>query len=70
MLYQDLAEVDRLAILTQTDVTLKCLESVCQRVARMDCNKILVNFEIAALHLSLLFKGLDYPDTIAELADL
>jgi hypothetical protein len=36
----------------------------------MDRNKMLINFEIAALHLSLLLKGKDYPDTVQELAGL
>jgi hypothetical protein len=62
--------MDGLAISAQTDVTLKHLESVCQRVARMDKNKILINFEIAALHLSLLLQGKDYPDHVSELGCL
>jgi hypothetical protein len=36
----------------------------------MDQNKILINFELAALHLSLLLQGKDYPDDVKELADL
>jgi hypothetical protein len=36
----------------------------------MDQNKILINFELVALHLSLFMKGKDYPDTVAELAGL
>ena len=70
VLYQDLPEVDGLSISTQTDVTLKHLESVSQRVARMDRNKMVINFEVAAMHLSLLLKGQDYPNTVAELAVL
>lgn len=62
--------MDGLAVSAQSNVTLKHLESVCQCVARMDQNKILINFELAALHLSLLLQGKDYPDDVKELADL
>lgn len=70
LLYQVPEEVDGLAISPQMDVTLKHLELVCQHVAQMDKNKILINFEIAALHLSLLLQGKDYPDNVSELGCL
>jgi hypothetical protein len=36
----------------------------------MDRNKLLINFEIASLHLSLLLQGKDYPETVEESAGL
>lgn len=37
------------------------LESVCQRVAKMDRNKMFINFEITAMHLSSLLKVCCFP---------
>jgi hypothetical protein len=68
-LYQILPETEiHHEAVQQSDTTLKHLHSVCRRVARMDRNKMLINFEVAAMHLSSLLKGKDYPDTISALA--
>lgn len=66
-LYQDLPETGGLC---QTDVTLKHLESVCQRLGKVERNKTLINFELAAMYLTSLLKGKDYPDTLSELAEM
>ena len=54
----------------QTDITAKHLESVCLRVKNIEQNKILINFELAAMYLSSLMKGKDYPDKVSELAKM
>jgi hypothetical protein len=68
LLYQNLPETEIQEPAHQSDTTLKHLHSVCRRVARMDRNKMLINFELAAMHLSSLLKGKDYPDTVSALA--
>jgi hypothetical protein len=67
-LYQILPETETHEPVIQSDTTLKHLNSVCRRLSRMDRNKMLINFELAAMHLSSLLKGKDYPDTISALA--
>jgi hypothetical protein len=56
LLYQIPYEEGESAIAAQTDITLRHLELVCQRVAKMDRYKMFINFEMVAMHLSLLLK--------------
>jgi len=46
------------------------LESVYRRFNKIEQNKILINFELAAMHLSSLIKGKDYPDKVSGLAKM
>jgi hypothetical protein len=68
MLYQIRPEAEQEGV--ESDITLKHLHSICRRVAMMDRNKMLINFELAAMHISTLLKGKDYPDTVEALADM
>ena len=63
-------EPERCDTASQDDVTLKHFRSVCQRVAMMDRNKMLINFELVAMHLSCLLKGQDYPCTLEAFAEM
>jgi len=67
-LYQIVPEIEAHEAVHQNDTTLKHLHSVCRRVTRMDRNKMFINFELAAMHVSSLLKGKDYPGTISALA--
>jgi hypothetical protein len=52
------------------DITLRRWDSICQRVAKTHRNKMLMNFELAALHLSSFIKGKEYPATLSGLAEM
>ena len=43
-------------------------ESICRRVNKLERYKMLINFEVAAMHLSSLLKGKEYPVDVSDLA--
>jgi hypothetical protein len=52
------------------DVTHRLWHSVRRRIYKMDRNKMMINFELAALHLSSLLEGKEYPATLPALAEM
>lgn len=55
---------------TLPEVALRHYESLCRRVKKMDHNKMLINFEVVAMHISSLLKGRDYPADLSDLAEM
>ena len=68
MLYQICPEAEQEGL--ESDITLKHLHSICQCVSMMDCNKMLINFKLVAMHISILLKGKDYLNTVEALAEM
>lgn len=55
---------------TLPDVALRHYQSLRRRVKKMAHNKMLINFEVVAMHLSTLMQGKDYPDELSDLAEM